>query len=150
MKRLLVAIMLAVIGGCSQPSTSVPNSAPEAAPLAHNTEDAKGPKLNAGQKWNANPETTAGVQAMLKIVEEAETGPSPLDSKAVKAALTTELEKIFKKCTMTGPGHDNLHQYLVPLMDSIDKLGKQDSTDETVKLVSEIKRQLSAYEEYFE
>lgn len=105
-------------------------------------------QLNQGQRWKANPETTAGIAAMQAILTkyEGRTGDS-----AGRTALREELESafqdIFKKCTMTGEAHDQLHNYLIPIQALLKKVN---SETESQNAIGELTKYLATYQDYFE
>lgn len=104
--------------------------------------------LNDGAKWNANIETTEGVNNMLEHIESMKTD-SVEDYHALAAKLNDEKNYIVKECTMEGASHDNLHTFLHPLIDKIAALGKIESIDEGVHLKSIIQENLQKYSDYF-
>ncbi len=105
-------------------------------------------KLDDGNKWDANIETTEGVNKMLNIVKSSET-------KNVEGyhALASELNEVknfvVKECTMEGPSHDNLHVFLHPLIEKIEALGKVTTTEEGAEVTASIKENLDGYYTYF-
>ena len=98
--------------------------------------------LNNGQLWEANPETTAGIKRLQKIVSDNK----PEESAAVlKEKLNAEFASIFKKCTMKGEAHDQLHNYLFPLKMKINRI--EETNKEAMK--EEIAAYLKEYVLYF-
>src|SRR5690606_14851113 len=71
-------------------------------------------KLDNGEKWIANVETTEGIDNMLSIIEKEESKETS-DYVALKGSLDKEFNVVLEKCTMTGESHDQLHNYLLPL-----------------------------------
>ncbi|MFA5505391.1 MAG: hypothetical protein WC314_15595 [Vulcanimicrobiota bacterium] len=106
--------------------------------------------LDEGKKWEANPETTTGVEKMLDIIEKAEAKPSEIEAKAVHAELSAALQELVQKCTMTGPAHDQLHHYLTPLMAKLEELEKETSAEAAAVTLADLRSQLRGYGEYFE
>lgn len=105
-------------------------------------------QTNNGQRWKANPETTAGIASMQAILAkyEGKTGDA-----AARTALQEELElafqDIFKKCTMTGEAHEQLHNYLLPMKNMFEKIG---SATESERALEQLKKHLAEYQNYFE
>lgn len=102
-------------------------------------------KLNNGERWAANAETTSGIKEMLEIISKY----NPDDLQAVRELgmpLQQELDGIINKCTMKGEAHEQLHIYLVPLIKQI-KILKEQEPSETQ--VHEIKSYLDQYYNYF-
>ncbi len=102
-------------------------------------------QLNAGEKWTANQETTQGINNMVKIVEGGLESEDPKMPK-LKGALEQELKTIYAKCTMTGTAHDQLHNYLLPLKEKIDKVAES----ENKIILIELQSYLSVYPNYFQ
>lgn len=104
--------------------------------------------LDNGKKWQANPETTEGIQAMLELVNNH-------DMSTVKSfkQLGDDLNIIknytIKSCTMKGKSHDNLHVFLLPLMEKISELSNVSSTPEGHDLQGYIQEHLELYTTYF-
>ncbi|MCK4562526.1 MAG: hypothetical protein KAT78_06440 [Flavobacteriaceae bacterium] len=105
-------------------------------------------KLNDSQKWEANIETTKGVNAMLNQINES--NPNTVqDYLDLANKLNSEKNTLVKECTMTGPSHDNLHIFLHPLIEKINQLLKTTSTTEGSETTKSIKENLEAYADYF-
>lgn len=100
-------------------------------------------KLDNGQTWEANVETTQGIEAMASIAAgyDAATG----DGIVLKEELTAEFQEIFAKCTMTGEAHDQLHNYLFPLKKKLDGLGEDPSEEQ----MADLREYLDTYTNYF-
>lgn len=106
-------------------------------------------QLNDGSKWEANPETNEGVDAMLEMVKTS--NPKTVDDyHALATKLNEEKNFVVKKCTMEGPSHDNLHVFLHPLIEKIDALGKVSTVDEGAEITANIKENLAGYYNYFQ
>jgi len=100
--------------------------------------------LNDGQLWEANTETTQGIKNMQLLMDSysKENGnPEELIS-----GLKAEFEMIFKKCTMTGEAHEQLHNYLILLKTKINSLSDGDSNEYRTNL----KNYLEDYFNYFQ
>ena len=105
--------------------------------------------LDNDVKWNANIETTQGVIAMLKLINESHL--KTVDDYHVLANnLNTIKNTVVKECTMKGASHDNLHIFLHPLIEKINHLLKVTSTEEGVLTKESIKENLTAYKNYFQ
>ena len=99
--------------------------------------------LDDGKKWIANPETTMGIRAMLKAIQNHEVAQQV---EKLKTTLENEFQMIFQKCTMTGPPHDQLHNYLLPLKEKISALNEKSDPGK----ILEINNYLLGYDTYFE
>jgi len=104
--------------------------------------------LNGSEKWEANPETTEGVENMLDLINETETETIE-DYHNLGSKLNEEKNYIIKECTMEGPSHDNLHVFLHPLIDKVDALLETQSATEAEEIVQSMKTNLQKYYDYF-
>jgi len=106
-------------------------------------------KLDNGNKWQANLETTEGVDKMLSLIKSSD--PKTVeDFHALASKLNEDKNVVVKKCTMEGPSHDNLHVFLHPLIEKIEVLGKVSTTDEGAETIASIKENLEGYYNYFQ
>lgn len=96
--------------------------------------------LNNGERWKANPETNDGIKNMINLVADFDQQNG--DYEALQTSLQTEFRDIFKKCTMTGESHDQLHNYLLPLKEKLEKVSPEN--------IKEILSYLHTYSDYFE
>ncbi|MGB3343005.1 MAG: hypothetical protein WBA61_03755 [Aequorivita sp.] len=105
-------------------------------------------QLDNGSKWEANIETTEGVETMLQQIETS--NPETVeDYHKLASKLNDEKNTVVKKCTMEGPSHDNLHVFLHPLIQKIEALGMVSTADEGSEIITSIKENLDAYYNYF-
>ncbi len=106
-------------------------------------------KLDNGNKWQANLETTEGVDKMLGLVKSSD--PKTVeDFHTLASKLNEDKNVVVKKCTMEGPSHDNLHVFLHPLIEKIEALGKVTTAEEGVEVTASIKENLEGYYNYFQ
>ncbi len=105
-------------------------------------------QLDGSKKWEANEETTRGVKNMLYILENTTVGPE-MDFKALGLKLKSEIQVVIKKCSMKGPSHDNLHVFLMPLIEKVDALQEANDIEKSKALVASIYYNLEAYDSYF-
>jgi hypothetical protein len=106
-------------------------------------------ELNQGKRWEANTETTKGIANMKRMADQMRKNPEVKDYHILAKELEKEFSDIFKKCTMKGEAHNQLHNYLVPLKSYI--MGLQ-SDEELVRQESykSIQEHLKAYNNYFQ
>ncbi len=104
----------------------------------------------ASGKWKANPETTQGIESMMEMVGgfTAEDANSRHCSK-LKRVLFATFDRILQQCTMQGPAHDALHEYLLPLKDKIGLIAADDA-EQCLQTVRELSEYLATYYEKFE
>lgn len=109
----------------------------------HHTASATGVMLDNGKKWIANPETSAGIDAMIRLVQDFK---DEQDMGKLKENLESEFQMIFQKCTMKGMAHERLHNYLLPLKDKLKALNDPPSSEK----IKAINAYLNDYRNYFE
>lgn len=141
-----IAVILLIIAcqGATQPE----KGSPSALETTEHEEGSATVQLNNGQKWQANPETTQGIQAMQQLVSTFSPDAAEVDYTALKNKLVTEFQLIFQRCTMSGEAHNQLHNYLVPLKGLLEKLDSGDPVQNkaTLELIS---KHLGEYGSYF-
>lgn len=137
--------VLFVLNSCKnveeKPSENSINSVEE---IYNNNEDLL---LNNGLKWQANPETTQGVMAMLEHLQ-AFRNLGLEDYNQLRTDLEDEFKMIFEKCTMKGESHNQLHNYLYPMRDYFSDLSKDHNTAE--KAFVALEAYVPQYFDYFE
>ena len=106
-------------------------------------------QLNEGKKWIANTETNKGVEKMQSILQSQSTETIE-DYHQLASQLNEVKNKVIKECTMKGESHDNLHVWLLPLIDKIDALFEVTTIDNAAKLKQSIIDNINAYNNYFE
>lgn len=161
---LTVAIMSALLIGCNETKdknvTSETVDSTEAVHEDHGEEIAADMhasdnawvneiSLDNGNKWEANLETTEGVDKMLDLIAASDK-KTVEDYHALASKLNEEKNIVVKKCTMKGPSHDNLHVFLHPLIEKIEALGKVSTVDKGSELIANIKDNLNGYYNYFQ
>lgn len=123
----------------------------ESSPSQESTEQHEGSaavQLNNGEKWQANPETTQGIQAMQQLAGNFSADAADADYASLKNNLNTEFQLIFQRCTMTGEAHNQLHNYLVPLKALLEKLDSGDPAQSKTTLEL-IRKYLGEYTHFF-
>jgi len=106
-------------------------------------------QLNDGARWDANMETTEGVLKMQQLLK-SQTTTSIEDYNGLAERLNAAKNTVVAKCTMKGPSHNNLHVWLVPLIEKIDLLLKTESIEEASRIKNSIAQSLEAYNNYFQ
>ncbi len=105
-------------------------------------------QMDNGSKWLANIETNEGVKKMNAILELHTTNTLD-DYHSLATELTHAKNYVIKECTMKGPSHDNLHVWLLPLMEKIDTLSEVKNLEEASKIKQSIAENVQAYDIYF-
>jgi len=105
-------------------------------------------QLNNGNLWEANLETTEGINNMKLLIKSFSERDNMEAYAKVKQNLEMEFGTIIAKCTMTGEAHNQLHKYLVPMKDLFDGLAASDLEIRKASL-NQINIHLEAYTKYF-
>lgn len=106
-------------------------------------------ELNNGEKWKADPEMVAHVEVIQIILEDF--APEGLgDYYPLAEVIDAELAALIKSCTMKGQGHDELHKWLLPVMQKVEALGKTEDPKMAEALVVELEEAMQEFHEYFE
>ena len=106
-------------------------------------------ELNNGSKWQANLETNEGVERIKKSLKTQTTNSLEDYSKLVEQ-LNVDKNYVIKNCTMKGDSHDNLHVWLMPLIEKIEALSEAKTLEEAAKLKQSIEENVNAYDTYFQ
>ena len=106
-------------------------------------------KLDAGSKWQANMETTQGIDKMLDLIKSSD--PKTLeDYHRLATKLNDEKNFVVKECTMKGASHDNLHVFLLPLIEKIKALSNTSELSQATIITYRIEENLKGYYNYFQ
>ena len=105
-------------------------------------------KLNNGDLWMANAETTEGIQKMNQFVANFTDMENMEAYPELKSKLEAEFGTIISKCTMTGEAHDQLHTYLLPMKPLFKDLAADDLATRKLSL-EKLAKHLSEYSAYF-
>lgn len=135
MKYFCVLVMFSVLFSC-QPTENHHSHGKKEKHL----ENTNKVVLNNGKKWIADSTTTLGINNLTQITKMNDS------SLNMKDTLEAEFKLIFKRCTMKGPGHDQLHNYLLPLNKKIQNLNQPPSEQE----LNDLQQYLVQYYNYFE
>lgn len=104
--------------------------------------------LDKEAKWKANIETAQGINTMVNLIKENNLITLE-DYHQLANKLNNEKNMVIKECSMKGPSHDNLHIFLLPLIEKIDYLLTTTSIEEGSKITASIKDNLNLYQNYF-
>lgn len=121
------ALMLA--GACDHKSHVPGDHAHEGeAAHAHKAETTGPLRLNGTERWEADPPTRKGMAAFRGRVDEAaRRAPATAAERASLAkGLRSDIQSVLRSCTMTGPGHTELHKYIAMLDADLRELESDD------------------------
>ena len=151
---ILGLVLLISILGCKETQKEETTTTEQTA--IEQKEDARGDQnnwmsqiqLDNGSKWKANIETTEGLNAMSSRIAEDESN-SIKHYKKLASALNDLKNNVIKECTMEGESHDNLHVFLVPLVNIIEALGEVNSVHKGAVITKDIREHIEVYNNYF-
>jgi hypothetical protein len=91
-------------------------------------------KLDNGVAWNANIETTNGMHSMQEVIlafrKQNIDSLSKTEKIEVYNTVNLELKKefnlIIKSCSMKGEAHNQLHNYILPMLKMFEGIGSND------------------------
>ena len=104
--------------------------------------------LDNGKRWKANFATTRGISNMKKLVKNVNNDSRIEDYRQLGEDLRKEFRQIFQRCDMTGEAHNQLHNYLHPMVGWFETL-KEGNLDECRKATDEFREHLDEYDRFF-
>ncbi len=109
-------------------------------------------KLNNNQKWKVDESTSNSIVQMQQKVELYEVEKNKTLSGYVELGqkLQKDIDSLIQNCTMTGPNHEALHQWLHPFSEETLGLAKSTTNEEGHEYFEKIDAMLHKYYEYFE
>lgn len=115
-------------------------------PHLHSSDDAI--ELDNGAKWLVNEEMKPHISEAEELLNTYITSGAT-DFQALAGTLKEKNTDLVRSCTMKGKSHDELHKWLHPHMELIDRLSKAENQDDGDRLVSEIKTSFQTYHAHF-
>lgn len=108
----------------------------------------EGVRLDNTKLWQTNIETTQGIKKMQQIMHSFSDRNNVVAYASLKSELETEFTTIFQKCTMKGEAHNQLHNYLKPMMPIFE--GLESTNLATCKAnFKAMEKHLAGYANYF-
>jgi len=104
--------------------------------------------LDNGKLWQANPETTTGINNMKSRMQAFTDKENAEAYSTLKEGLEADFTELFQKCTMKGEAHNQLHNYLFPFIDLFDGLASSD-IETCKKSFAGLTIRLEEYFDYF-
>lgn len=105
-------------------------------------------QLNDGERWEADASTKAGIEQMQGLIANYEDGTIS-EVAALLRQLKAAFSDIFAQCSMKGPAHDQLHNYLFPMNDLFAQLEDCEGATCTAT-VEQLKKHLDRFSTYFQ
>jgi hypothetical protein len=163
MKKQIIITVLACISiayGCNDSIKKENNETEKAQeePLSASTEsehlhtEGASIELNNGLKWKVEVEMLKYIRNMesdVKLFSEANY-KNLNDHLTLGAGLQKNIDLLTSNCTMEGKAHDELHKWLLPYIDMVDKLNKSKNDNDTQATFKEIENSFVVFNKYFE
>lgn len=161
MKKLNLILALAVsfsLIACDEKSQETPVAETEHSEEAHQHDEAhhdehasvEGPiELDNGQAWKVNDEMKPYIESGETLIKNY-LNTNGEDYKTLATQLKEENGKLIKSCTMDGKSHEELHKWLHPHMELLDKLDQADSQDAAKEVIQELINSMGVYHKYFQ
>lgn len=99
-------------------------------------------QLNDGKKWKVDDNMMLLIRKMEKQVATA----NPENYQLLVDNLAQNIDKLTSNCTMEGQAHDELHKWLLPLIETVKDFAKDKSTEH----FTAIKNSFVTFNQYFE
>ncbi|MES2394707.1 MAG: hypothetical protein V4549_01810 [Bacteroidota bacterium] len=163
MKKQIIITVVACISmayGCSEPIKKENNETVKAQqePISastesehHHTEGAD-IELNNGHKWKVEVEMMkyiTNMQSDVKLFSEAN-NKNLNNYITLGAGLQKNIDLLTSNCTMEGKAHDELHKWLLPYIDMVDKFNKSKNESDNQAIFKEIENSFVLFNKYFE
>ncbi|MCC7302107.1 MAG: hypothetical protein IT233_05650 [Bacteroidia bacterium] len=146
----LIIFLSLLLPSCGETESGTPNVSTQdtisGTPHDHHEEDALA--LNQGEKWVVDSLMLIHLRNMEK--ELSAFSPAGLsDYTGLAARLQSHTDLLTSNCTMEGPAHDELHKWLLPYMELVEKLGTAADQKEAETTVKEIQASFKIFNQYF-
>ena len=152
MKRLaLIFAITSVLYSCTTPEPSALDSKETATEVSFQNIEGE-LQLNDGAKWEANKETTAGVNNMIDQIvgfNNLEVPDEISSYNLLGRGIKHSMDEVFNKCTMKGAAHDELHDFLIPILGYNKTLNGED-LEAAKAALGKLENHLQVYSDFFE
>lgn len=114
----------------------------------HHDESSEAIQLNSGEKWVINAEMKPfilkGEELVNTYIQNKQT-----DYKELAKQLKAQNSNLIESCTMDGKSHDELHKWLHPHLELVDKLEKDADVTASAETVAQIQSSYTVFHQYF-
>ena len=102
--------------------------------------------LNNGEKWDMDDHTRTIFTKMHNSFSDLKVESTTKDNlMKVASGLQEDINELIKGCTMTGAAHDQLHEYLIGYIPTVEKLSQSGEKKDAQR----VKFYLENYSKYF-
>lgn len=145
---LLLLIALSIVSCKNAPEKEVETKEePQVEEIVHTSEGDE-VVLDNGSLWEANEDTTIGIQKMKSRLSSFSDSENVAAYQSLKEGLEADFTELFQKCTMKGEAHNQLHNYLLPMIDLFEGIGSTDLVT-CKKSFNELNKHLDIYTSFF-
>jgi hypothetical protein len=106
-------------------------------------------QLNEGKKWKVDDSMMVYIRNMESSFEKFKL----IDDNSfiqLTDTLLSNINLLTSNCTMKGQAHDELHKWLVPYIDLVNKLAESKVKVENTQLHLELKESFATFNQFFE
>lgn len=105
-------------------------------------------ELDNGKKWKVKDDMLIHIRNMEKEVNTF-TPSNPKEYESLAKNLQTSIGLLTSNCSMTGKAHDELHKWLLPYIEMVDKLSTSANKDLQAKQFENIQTSFVVFNQYF-
>lgn len=127
LKNVFLVTLVSLLFSCNTKSTEEKTT--EIKTQQHHHSDSESIQLNNDEKWKVDDNMMAHIRNMEKDIVSFTT-ESDKNYAQLATKLKTNLDLLTSNCTMKGQAHDELHKWLVPYIELVDALEKEQSETE--------------------
>jgi len=144
---LIIAVLSATISCCEKKDKKQEEQKIEQVKDTHESNTVL--QLNNGNLWLANSETTTSINNMIALMNAFSDKENIEAYSILKRNLEKEFNTIITECSMEGESHNQLHNYLIPIVSLFKDL---ESSELTIckESYNALNKHLLEYSNYFE
>lgn len=105
--------------------------------------------LNKGKKWKVDENMMVHIRNMEKDVAGFKKSELS-DYTSLAEKLKQNIGLLTSNCTMKGKAHDELHKWLLPYIDLVNKLSKSKNETEAEALFQTLQHSFKTFNQYFQ
>ncbi len=153
MKRITISLIAVSLFLFTIGSASNEKSKPQTETASHQENHRHQPtetiKLNNGKKWKVDENMMMHIRNMEKDVAVFKKFEFS-DYKSLAEKLKQNIGLLTSDCTMKGKAHDELHKWLLPYIDLVNKLAKSKNETEGEALFQTLQHSFITFNQYFQ
>lgn len=146
---ILVSVCSIVLWGCKNSTTDTTKKTVTENAVHEHEEHSDAIELDNGKKWKVNADMLPFILNGKEIIEKYLADGSA-DYSKLGSELQHQNDQLTSSCTMTGKAHDELHKWLVPMLDLVVELQEAKGEKEAKNTIDKIKMAYSNFGNYFE